>query len=204
MSLVINILPSDYENIEGWCSVEKANKIIELVKTSNPGLIVELGVFGGRSLLAFGLGCKTNNLKTVVIGIDAWSTDASLEGKNDVSNDEWWSKIDYKSMENYTQNIMKKYDVNDIVKLWKEKSVDVANRFKINSIDILHQDSNHSEEVSMKEVEVYADKIKSGGFWVFDDANWETTKKAQNLLISKGFYEVYSEPSNSWKIFRKN
>jgi predicted O-methyltransferase YrrM len=44
------MLPLDYEKIEGWCTREKADKLIQLVKESNPKLVVELGVFGGRSI----------------------------------------------------------------------------------------------------------------------------------------------------------
>jgi predicted O-methyltransferase YrrM len=197
------MLPEDYEKIEGWCTREKANKIIQLVEEVQPSLVVELGVFGGRSLLAFALACKQNNNDSKVIGIDSWTVQASLEGTNDKENDIWWEKINYKDIQEYAEKIISKNHVNDIVELWKSKSVDVVDKFEDESIDILHQDSNHSEEITTNEVELYSTKIKQGGFWVFDDANWATTQKAQNLLLSKNFIEIYIDPSNSWKIYRK-
>jgi predicted O-methyltransferase YrrM len=197
------MLPKNYKDIHGWCTVEKANKLIDLVISNKPSLVVELGVFGGKSLLPFALACKINNNNSKVIGIDSWTVDASLEGKNDIENDKWWSKINYNEMQKYTETIMKLNQVDSIVELWKFKSIDVIDKFENNSIDILHQDSNHSEEISTKEVEYYFDKVKHGGFWVFDDINWSTTQKAQQMLLEKGCIEIFVDPLNTWKIFFK-
>lgn len=197
------MLPKNYNEIHGWCTVEKANKMIDLVTLYKPSLVVELGVFGGKSLLALALACKSINSMSKVIGIDAWTVDASLEGKNDLENDKWWSKINYSEMQTYTNSIMAINNVGDIVELWKSKSTNVVDKFDDDSIDILHQDSNHSEEVTIKEVELYSKKIKVGGYWIFDDTNWNTTSKAQELLILKGFIEIYVAPSNEWKIYSK-
>ena len=198
------MLPDNYEKIHGWCTLQKANKMIDIVNLYKPSLVVELGVFGGRSLVALALACKLNNKNSKVIGVDAWTSEASLEGTNDKSNDTWWANINYADMQNYTEKVMKDNKVNDIVELWKAKSADVIDKFADNSIDILHQDSNHSEEVSVKEVEIYSPKLKRGGYWIFDDTNWDSTKKAQGLLASKGFIEIYVEPKNEWKIYRKD
>ena len=51
------------------------------------------------------------------------------------------------------------------------------------------------------EVELYKNKVKPGGIWVFDDTNWETTKKAQSLLASRGYNEIYD--SGTWKIYTR-
>lgn len=196
-------LPEDYKDIHGWCSIEKANKMMEVVTKCNPKLILELGVFGGRSLLALAIASKNVNNTSKVIGVDAWNKLSALEGINDNANNEWWSKIDYDMMYNYTIELMKKHNVDNIVELWKSKSCDVANKFLINSIDIIHQDSNHSEETSTNEVELYWDKVIPGGYWIFDDTNWETTQRAQHLLESKGYTEIYAADKNEWKIYER-
>lgn len=202
---VKQMLPSSYTSIHGWCTIEKANKLMELVKENNPSLIVEFGVFGGKSLLPFALSVKQNNYSCKVIGIDAWEPKASLEGTNSLLNDEWWSTINYKHIHDYAKQLIVENNVESIVELLKNKSKDCVDKFQDNSIDILHQDSNHSEEISCEEVELYWNKVKSGGFWVFDDTNWATTKKAQDLLLSKGYSEIYTSPatttSSEWKIF---
>lgn len=195
------MLPKNYESIHGWCTREKALTLMNLVLESKPNLCVELGVFGGKSLLPIALSAKRFHSK--VIGIDAWTAQASLEGTNSDANDKWWSNIDYNQMFEYTRNLMVQNNVDSIVELWKCKSNECVEKFENNSIDILHQDSNHSEEISCEEVELYWNKVKSGGYWIFDDTNWETTQKAQTLLLSKGYEEVYSTPDNAWKVFKK-
>ena len=197
------MLPSNYTSIEGWCTVEKADKLMEIVWECKPSLSVELGVFGGKSLLPIALMSKNINPKSEVIGIDAWSTQASVEGTNDKANADWWSKINYEQMLKYTKYIMVENNVDDIVKLWKDTSRNCITRFSDNSIDILHQDSNHSEEITCEEVELYWNKVREGGYWIFDDTNWPTTQKAQRLLVSKGYTETYSH-NGEWKVYRRD
>ena len=187
------IYSGEYEKIEGWCTKEKAVKMASLIKPNY--FCVELGVWGGRSLLPMCF--MTRNL---VIGIDSWSKEASLDGENSKLNDEWWEKIDYDDMFEYTKNLLTKHKLNNS-RLIRAKSLEVINIFKDESIDFLHQDSNHSEKISCGEVEAYYNKVKKNGIWVFDDTNWDTTKKAQKLLESYGYQEIFD--SGSWKIYRR-
>lgn len=195
MDRVKQLIHSDeYKNIHGWCLKEKALKMIDYIKPND--ICVELGVFGGKSLLPISF--ITNNS---VFGIDAWEKNASLEGSNAKENDEWWGKIDYNEMYNYTLNLFNKYKCKH-VKLLRMKSSDAIINFENDSIDFLHQDSNHSEEISCNEVELYHKKVKINGIWVFDDTNWETTKKARDLLLTYGYEELYD--SGEFKIYRRN
>jgi len=186
---------NNYNNIEGWCTEEKALKMMEYINEDTK-LCVELGVFGGRSLLPIAMKCKGK-----VIGIDAWNKDSSLSGTNDIENNNWWANIDYEYMYKYTIDLMKKYNCNN-VELYRTNSSNAVQYFENESIDFLHQDSNHSELISCNEVDLYYNKVKKNGIWVFDDTNWETTKKAQKLLINYGYTEIYDQ--GNWKIYRRN
>lgn len=189
------IRSGEYDKIEGWCTKEKALKMIEYISPRTM-LCVELGVFGGRSLLPIALANKNG----VTVGIDAWSANSSIDGENDDANDEWWKKIDYDGMFKYTIELLKRNGCSN-TKLLREESSKAVDRFKNNSIDFLHQDSNHSEKISCAEVELYKNKVKQGGIWVFDDTNWETTRKAQELLAGYGYIEIYD--SGTWKIYKR-
>ena len=197
------MLPSNYESIHGWCTREKAETLMNLVFDRNPSLCVELGVFGGKSLLPIAIACKHVNPSSKVIGIDAWEARASTEGKNDKANDDWWSNINYDEMYRYTKNLMVANNVDSIVELWKCKSRDAVSKFEDDSIDILHQDSNHSEEISCDEVELYCKKVKVGGFWIFDDTDWPTTQKAQLNLLKKDYEIIHVESKKRWTVFRR-
>jgi predicted O-methyltransferase YrrM len=198
------MLPENYDSLHGWCTRKKATVMMDYIRELKPTLSVELGVFGGRSLLAIALESKSQNPQSKVIGVDAWESNASVEGSNDKANDDWWSNINYTEIMNYASDLMKTNNVNSVVELWKAKSSDVSHKFKENSIDFLHQDSNHSEEISCSEVNLYWNKVRPGGLWVFDDVNWETTKKAQQLLLTKGYTEIYSETPREWAIYKRD
>lgn len=191
------LLSPEYLKVEGWCTPEKALKILEIIETYNPKTCVELGVHGGKSLLPISVAAGKD---ATVIGIDAWSASACIEGTNDKANDDWWKTIDYEYFFKYTRDLLDRYDCSH-VKLWRDKSINVFHKFEDNSIDLLHQDSNHSEEVSCSEVGLYWNKVRPGGIWIFDDTNWPTTQKAQSLLQSKGYSCIYD--SGFWKVYRR-
>lgn len=198
MDVLKNIIESkNYEKIEGWCTPEKALKIANLITDNSLKVCVELGVFGGRSLLPIALAA---GLDAKVTGIDAWAPSASLEGINSKENDAWWAKINYEEIYNYCKSLFLEYGLNNVT-LIRKKSNETAEIFNDKSIDLLHQDSNHSEEISCEEVNLYFNKVKIGGFWIFDDTNWETTKKAQDLLVFKGYLEIFD--FGSWKIYKR-
>ena len=101
-------------------------------------------------------------------------------------------------MYNYTYNLFKE---NEAVSLRREKSEEAVLFFSNDSLDFIHQDSNHSEKISCDEVERWLPKLKVGGFWIADDTNWDTTRVAQQRLTMNGCEEIYD--SGSWKIYKK-
>jgi hypothetical protein len=192
-----DVVPS----LEGWCPVDKAKHMVDIIlKLKNP-ICVELGVFAGRSLLPIAWACQA--VGGQVTGVDPWSASASLDGVNAKENDEWWGKIDYDFFYNYTITLMKTHGVNDIVRLFRETSSHAVRSFEDKTIAFLHQDGNHSEEITVQEVRDWVPKIKSGGYWVFDDANWSTTRAAQELLETYGFTCIHTAGGNAWKIYKK-
>jgi predicted O-methyltransferase YrrM len=187
--------------LEGWCTPEKALRLAELVRDSQAKLSVELGIFGGRSLIALALGAKQVAGATVH-GIDPFAPGPSLEGKNDKANDEWWSKVDYEKVFASARTAVASNGVGDIVTFKRARSLDAVGDYTDGSIDILHVDSNHSEEVSCAEVRVWSSKIAPGGYWVADDTKWPTMQRAQMLIVERGFEHV--ETHDNWIVFRKS
>lgn len=186
--------------LEGWCTKEKAMIIYNVILSIEKPVCVELGVFAGRSLVAIAKAAKRKNGH--VYGIDAWSNDASMYGNNREENNIWWSNIDYEYFYNYTKDVLLKGNVADICDILRNKSNDVVEQFEDNSIDFLHQDGNHSEECTTEEVKKWCSKVKVGGYWAFDDSDWPTTKKAQELLVSKG-YSLLSENDGKWQLYKR-
>lgn len=200
LNLIIN-------SLEGWCSAQKAQVLYDLILKSDSQVSIELGVFGGRSLIPIALAHKAKS-SGFVLGVDAWSKQASIEGsgafKDGVTakeNDEWWSKVDYNKIYEGCVNAIQKYGVSDCCGTARMRTLAVGLLLKDNSIDLLHQDSNHSEEVSCAEVEMYFPKMKDGSYWISDDTDWATTQKSQELLMDKGFTMIADY--QNYKVFQK-
>ena len=185
--------------LPGWCTPEKGKRIAHLAADMRAHLCVELGVFGGRSLVALALGLSLNKMGRVH-GVDPFTKGASLEGTNAAENNDWWAKIDYEEIRSHAIRAVETNGLQSYVTMIREKSIDVVDRYVDGSIDILHQDSNHSAEVSTAEVRAWMPKLRLGGFWIFDDIDWETTHDAQKLLLDSGFtcLETYYQ----WAIFQ--
>lgn len=170
--------------IQGWCNKEKATALIEAALSRKPDLCVEIGVFGGSSLVQLALALKDNG-KGIVHGIDPWSVDAALEEMHEEKNREWWSKdVDLEGVYRHCIASVKQFEVAAHVKLVRDKAENVAATYADESIDLLHIDGNHSELLSYKDATLYLPKVKSGGLIFFDDVWWTdgqtqpTTRKA--------------------------
>jgi len=207
MEKYINLIESNiYEGnpaIDGWCTTEKAKALFNLVAETNPDLVVEVGIFGGKSLLPLAWGCQFNQ-KGKVIGIDPWCAPAALEGSNSTENDKWWATIDYPSIySRFVQNVIK-HGLLEYTYWYRDYSKNVVGMFADGSIDIFHCDGNHSEEVTMQEIEMYFPKLRTGGYWVADDIAWGSLGKAVEFLRNNcDIVSEVNENGNSWGIYRK-
>jgi hypothetical protein len=188
-------------NLDGWCPVNKAIQLYNLASEFESPTCVELGVFAGRSFVALALAAKAK--AGTAIGIDAWSKQASTEGKNDKTNDDYWNKIDYDYFFKYSQRVINNAGAHQEASLIRKRSDECVDMFPDNSINLLHQDSNHSEKISVAEVELWHKKVKKGGYWVFDDTHWSTTEAAQSLLESKGYECIFTADEKIYKIYRR-
>jgi predicted O-methyltransferase YrrM len=192
----------------GWCTPEKGKRMAALARGAS--LCVELGVFGGRSLVSIALGLRYQSIALAlrdqpsncgrVDGIDPFTATAALEGTNDPANDQWWSRLDYEAIARAAQEAIYKLELMPYAHLVRMTSQEAVGFYADGAIDLLHADSNHSPEVSTWEVEHWAPKLKSGGIWIADDTNWPSTASAQKRLSDMGFQKT--EEHGTWAVYR--
>jgi len=191
----------DMEDFMGWCWWEKATLMAELIVEKNCQEIVELGIYGGRSLAPMAMACQFKGSGKVT-GIDAWSASAALEGKNHPSNDEWWSsRANLNEVYNQFVRGIQKHNLGNWCAWHKMKSLEAVDLFKEASIDFMHQDSNHSEEVSCEEINRWWGKVRQGALWVLDDSDWPTNQRAIAILNQSCNKVLYHDPK--FMIFQK-
>lgn len=176
-------LENQLSTIQGWCEKDKARKMYDLISETRPSLCVEIGIFGGSSLIPQALSLK-HNAKGKIVGIDPWSNHCAVEEMENPANRAWWDIVDLESVYNHFLQKIKEYGLDSFVEIMKNKSCEVSNKFDDESIDILHIDGNHCEKLSFNDALLYYPKVKIGGYIFFDDINWSENSK--DISTEKG------------------
>jgi predicted O-methyltransferase YrrM len=151
-----------------------------------PGVVVELGIWCGRSLVPMALALKHIGAGKI-IGIDPWDTKASVKG---ITGEDlkWWSEVDHEKIFTLFNQWMKDLNLGAVTEIHRCRS-DQFDHTKLPLIDLLHIDGNHGDEASVYDVTHYASQVRVGGFCYFDDIAW--AKKAAEMLPGMGFQRLY-------------
>lgn len=199
-----NVLMRQYEVSKmGWCSTEKAAKIMNLVHKTEAQICVEIGVFGGASIYPFASALKFAK-QGVIYAIDPWKVEDCLVGYDvEDPNYQWWSKLDLEGVYRYFLEMLSSYQLKDYCNVLRMKSEEALDTFADASIDILHIDGNHTEGVSLRDVLMYFCKVKKGGYIYFDDANWPSTASAVAYLHEHCEWIPEDSIGNECLLFKK-
>lgn len=177
--------------VQGWCSDEKAAGLFRAVssRTIVPRYVVEIGVFGGQSLLALaagvsdGKGMKSGfEARAHVWGIDPWSSARSLEYEVDAKNREYWGQVDHDVLYAKLLQVLAEEELLHRVSLLRMTSRRAARLFDEQSISLLHIDGNHNPVSSCFDAVTWIPKVCVGGEVWFDDIDWHQTQAALELV----------------------
>ena len=191
--------------LEGWSSEAKMLALANIIVENKVDTSVEIGVWGGRGLISMAMAHRQlehqGYPKTCAYGIDPWAARPCVEGKNDKENDEWWGKQDFEKIyADFIFNVAA-HHLRPWCVWFRQRADQAIARFKPNSIGLLHQDGNHSAEVSQQEVNDWWPLIKPGGFLVADDTLWPSLQDTQKLILSKG--AILTSDNGDWRIYQK-
>lgn len=186
MTALLRRIQNARSSLPGWCSAEKAERLAFAVLEIQPRLCVEIGVFGGSSLVPQLLALQHLG-RGRAVGIDPWETAAALEEMIDEENRRWWNDVDLAGVRRICESFIAENSLSDHCELVVGRAEDVADRFDRSSVDLLHIDGNHSQAKSVKDVELYLPKLRTGGLVFFDDVSWReagitTTSRAVEIL----------------------
>lgn len=206
MKDLFSAIATNTPKIAGWATVNKALTLASIVIAFRPKIIVEIGVFGGRSLLPMALACKEINHGTV-IGIDPYDRAASIESETK-DNAEWWGRVDHEEVFRQFNKSVIHFGVDKFVTLLRKRSDDVDPGQW--TIDLFHCDGSHTDQAVMDVVR-YSPRVPVGGIVVMDDCSWTSggVERAVNSLLATGFTELYRfrnetpEGIDDWAVFQK-
>lgn len=175
-----NLVNAAVAELQGWCSNAKSWLIYDLVRKSKPKVSVEVGIFGGRSLSIIAQALRENE-GGLVYGIETWSGAGATRHRTDLANDFWWQNIDFVAIKRQFYKFFLEHHLIDVTKVIELPSEHAFHG--IPAIDFLHIDGNHSMFGAAQDVVNYFGKLKPGGYVVFDDINWATTRAALEILM---------------------
>ncbi len=184
---VLDRISAVIPTLEGWASVEKGTSMARLITQERPMLIVEIGVFGGRSLIPMAIAADALCDRNLVVGIDPWTVDSAIEGEHASQEVEWWGKnVNLDAIHTGCMAAIRAARVNHRILIMRSTADRALAMFQERDnptpIDLLHIDGNHSEAASTRDVLGYLPLVRKGGWIYFDDSDWASTQKAVALV----------------------
>lgn len=150
-----------FYNIEGWLTESEALGLYSIArKLPSNATVVEIGSWKGKSTFCIASGLK----KGKVIAIDPFNADA---GNDEGSKEEYMQKKGNEDMLLTFKKNMESRGVIDKIIIKKGYSSQFQN--ETGSIDFLFIDGDHSIEGCKADFEMFAPKIKPGGYLAFHD-----------------------------------
>jgi hypothetical protein len=203
--LIDTLLPQ----LQGWCSPYKGHRLAAWAFESPTPLCVELGVFGGRGLLALAVGLKGRRAGQAH-GIDPYTAAAQMKEGTPIPMPQemllYWRDLDYEAVMRGAEDGLRRGDLQDVARIIRKRSQDAAGDYQPETVGVLHQDGNHTEEVSSDEVARWTPLLHPSGVWVIDDYHWPTTQRAQRLLRDRGFVMIercMREGTDAWAAYQR-
>jgi len=155
------------------CEEWDRENIRKIILENNAKTFLEIGIYGGATLLSLYDLAKENGIK--IYGIDPHDKIEIYNGKSkeEVSDDiKHKAKNLFEDIRINLENIIKKYNLNDQITYLNDVSQNVVNKFENDSIDVLHIDGDHSTEGVYNDLLLYYPKVRMGGVIICDDADW--------------------------------
>ena len=172
-------LLEDVKVLEGWCSPQKALMLYSLIRSHRPQTVVEIGIYGGRSIVPMAAALRDNGTG-VVHGIETWSGSAATSYRTCISNDFWWLNVDFSLIKGQFLEFIVRQKLHDTIKIVEASSDRACVLY--DRIDMLHIDGAHSTYAAAQDVINYVNKVPPGGIVVYDDIDWPSTAAGLEII----------------------
>lgn len=189
------ILPDLYHRIlsatksmHGWCEPAKQLSLANLVLAIQPRTILEVGVWGGMSLIPMALASDS----ATIYAVDPWSASESIKGQEEKDANWWGNEVGQPQHEFVYNNFIAKLMELNLRQRVIVKRMTSDDFMPPSQVDIFHCDGNHGPQ-ALKDVQRFCPAIPSGGICILDDLNWTggNVGKAAEWLKQNGFMELH-------------
>ncbi len=191
-----------FPHMDGWCLEERACEMAERILETKAKVIVDIGVYAGRSTIAMGFAARELG-QSVVYGIDPWKVDSAVEGDNVEANARWWREnSNLEHMHQRTMECIWAHRLDQWVVILRSPSQYVHQLFP--QIDFLNLDGCHTEVASCRDVELYFPKLKQGAYATVDDCDWATVQPALKMIEKQCDLIKTMSGANEARTYRKH
>lgn len=189
---------------EGWCSEDKARHMVDLILSTKPLLVVEIGVFGGRSLLVQAIALRHLG-QGLAVGVDPWTKSAALAHMQEPEHRAWWEQVDLAQIRNGCMDHITREGLAEWCTIYVGTSAQFHSLLG-RQIDVLHIDGNHSDPSSTFDSTHFVPLVRPGGYVWVDDPGWtEGAKLTQARTLSYlGEHATLAVDYGGYVLYRKN
>lgn len=181
------------DGVAGWYDYEPFHD--RAVATAPPGsIMVEIGVFCGKSLIALAQRTKASGKNLQVFGVDNFLGSPEFEGRV-FFNDEPWHRTPAGMLARETVANLIEFGLNDDVTLIVSDSVRASRMFRDREIHAAFIDASHEEKDVIADIEAWLPKIAPGGmigghdYWTFPEVK---------AAVDKVLPGAVTHPDRSW------
>lgn len=179
-----------HATLQGWCESEKAITLASMVLSLRPECVVEVGIFGGKSLIPMAMSMKEIG-RGLIIGIDPWSKEVAVREQISQEHRDWWDSINIDNVYNDFISKVNALGLNQFVSVIRNESRFVQPPAKI---DLLHLDGSHSD-TTVNDAMKFAPRVTMGGFCIMDDTDdkghGSAPMRAVQWMQTIGFKKLY-------------
>jgi predicted O-methyltransferase YrrM len=164
----------------GWCTEEKARWLAALVTKRRVTSALEIGVFGGKSLLpiAAAMTCRGG----VAYGVEPWSREVSIAEPTSIHNDLWWTSVDMRVVKSKFYVAVARLGLASQVRMLELSSDEAQRVLAEKRFQLIHIDGSHAPGQSLRDVKQWSPLLSTGGVLVLDDVCWPSLKDARAFV----------------------
>jgi hypothetical protein len=192
---LLSKIPTDFI---GGGNIQKKYWMIQHILNENLKCCVEIGVWKGRSYIPMVV--STQKLNGIAYGIDPYTSENMMEydapSQVMIALPKVIKTIKFDLEYNNVLKITNKYNNAIMIRATSENAVSMIKE----PIDLLHIDGNHDTKFVAIDINLYASKVRQGGYIVMDDINWPSVQEALSLLDQ---YSVKINDFKEWGIWRR-
>lgn len=179
-------------HIEGWCTERKALWLADLITSNRCLAVLEIGIYGGRSLIPMAMAVQSLGAGGKVHGVEAWSNSVAVATETNAENDAWWQTVDLKAIKKGFLRSVALNEVADtvvVLEMSSDEAFATISRTGLGPFDLVHVDGSHSEVQALRDVEMWSGLVRPGGILVLDDIGWPSVRAAREH-VRRNFSDI--------------